>query len=239
MTRTEVIPPQQPQLCRWHACPDSAALNAAAADFILAAAARAIAARGEFNVVLAGGTTPRAVYASLRETHTAWPAWQVYFRDERCVPANHPMRNSLMARAALFEHVPVPRTQFHVIPAERGARRAAAEYAALLEHVPLFDLVMLGLGEDGHTASLFPGADQSAAPDSPAVLPVSAAPKQPRERVTLGARRLSAARQALFLVAGAAKREAVRRWRAGVNIPAAGITPAAGVDVMLDAALLA
>jgi 6-phosphogluconolactonase len=143
-----------------------------------------------------------------------------------------------MALEALFTHVPVRDEYFHAIPAERGAHAAASAYRPLLEPVPAFDLVLLGLGEDGHTASLFPGADTGAALNAPAVLAVFNAPKPPRERVTLSAGRLSRTRQALFLVTGGSKCEAVARWRRGEPIPAAQITAAAGVDVMLDAALL-
>jgi 6-phosphogluconolactonase len=214
-------------------------LERAAAQFILDSAMRAIIARGVFHIVLAGGTTPRPVYARLRECIADWPAWRVYFSDERCLPPEHGERNSRMALDALFSLVPVAREHFYAIPAERGARAAAHAYAAIVKPVPAFDLVMLGLGEDGHTASLFPGADIAAAPDAPDVLAVYDAPKPPPERVSLSAARLSRTQQAMFLVSGPSKRNAVRRWRTGADIPAAHIAPAAGVDVMIDAALLA
>jgi 6-phosphogluconolactonase len=224
---------------RWHMHRAGESLERAAAQFILDSSMRAILARGVFHIVVAGGTTPRAVYARLRECIADWPAWRVYFSDERCVPADHPDRNSRMALDALFFHVPVARAHFHAIPAERGARAAALDYAAFLKPVPAFDLVMLGLGEDGHTASLFPGADIGDAPGAPDVMPVYDASKPPRERVSLSAARLSRTQQAMFLVSGQSKRDAVRRWRTGADIPAAHIAPAAGVDVMIDAGLLA
>jgi len=92
---------------------------------------------------------------------------------------------------------------------------------------------VLGLGEDGHTASLFPGHDLGEAPGSPAALAVLDAPKPPRERVSLSAARLSYAREALFLVSGESKRQAMADWRAGRPIPARAVAPAAGVDVLV------
>lgn len=120
-----------------------------------------------------------------------------------------------------------------------GAARAAHAYAATLGALGEFDLVLLGLGEDGHTASLFPAHDWGAAPGSPDALPVYDAPKPPPQRVTLSAARLSRARRVMFLVSGENKRPAVAAWRAGENIPACSITPAAGVDVLVESALVA
>jgi 6-phosphogluconolactonase len=223
---------------RWLAQPDSAALTAAALEYILTGARRAIDSRGVFHLVLAGGETPRPVYSSLRKCKVDWRAWQIYFGDERCLPQDDPERNSRMALDAIFAHVPLPAKNFHPIRAELGAVAAAAQYSTLLHHAPEFDLVILGLGEDGHTASLFPGNDAGDAADAPPALPVFNSPKPPPERVTLSASRLGRTRKALFLVSGESKRAAVARWRGGEDIPAAHVRPQAGVDVMLDAALL-
>ena len=138
-----------------------------------------------------------------------------------------------MAGLAWLDHVPLPAAHRHAIPAELGAERAAA-YAAELRGVGDFDLVLLGLGEDGHTASLFPGHDWGEAPDAPDALAVLDAPEPPPERVSLSAARLSRSREVLFLVAGPSKREALARWRAGERIPAAAIRPATGVDVLVS-----
>lgn len=232
------VAPRGPQRVRWHGFPDADALLRAAASRIAAAAERAIRARGRFLVVLAGGDTPRGAYRLLRELPAGWPGWQVYFGDERCLPPDDPARNSRMAGEALLDHVPIPRSQLHYIPAERGARAAAAAYADSLRGIGIFDMVLLGLGEDGHTASLFPGGDWGTAPDAPDVLAVFDAPKPPPERVSLSAARLGRAHEVLFLVAGAAKRAALQRWRRGEAIAAAAITPAAGVDVLVEQARL-
>jgi len=225
-----------PQACRWQVYATADALQADAVKIISAAAESAISARGEFHIVLAGGSTPRAVYETLAILRTDWSAWHIYFGDERCLPPNHPERNSSMALQAWLRHVNIPHMQIYMMPAELGAVRAAQEYAKLLQGVGEFDLVLLGLGEDGHTASLFPGQEWGVDASAPAVLAVHDAPKPPPERVSLSAWRLSRARQVLFLVAGAGKRDAVKKWRAGDAIPARAIVPQAGVEVLADAA---
>lgn len=226
------------QKVRWHGFADVDALQADALLRVRTAASNAIAARGVFRIVLAGGNTPQAIYQSLRKAITDWPKWQVYFGDERCLPANDPQRNSRMARDTLLDHVPIPRANVHAIPAESGPIEGAAQYAQKLRVVGEFDLVLLGLGEDGHTASLFPDHEWGTAQESADAMPVFDAPKPPPERITLSTARLSRARCVLFLVDGEAKRQAITRWRAGERIPASVITPAAGVDVLTEANLL-
>jgi 6-phosphogluconolactonase len=224
--------------CRWHAVSDDRALQQAALEAILAGAERAIRERGQFHVVLAGGNTPREIYRRLNTAQTDWAAWHIYFGDERCLPPADPERNSRMAAEAWLDRVPVPLLQLHTIPAELGASRAARMYAETLRTVGDFDLVLLGLGEDGHTASLFPGHEWGTEPGSPDTLAVLDAPKPPPQRVSLSAARLSRAWQVLFLVSGESKHQAVAMWRAGKDIPARAIVPAAGVDVLVESALL-
>lgn len=220
-----------PQVCRWHAVADPAALRLTVVAGILRAASRAIARHGSFHVVLAGGNTPRGIYAELRRAAADWPRWHVWFGDERCLPPDAPERNSRMAALAWLDHVPIPRGQIHPIPAELGASAAAAAYAGMLADRRSFDLVLLGLGEDGHTASLFPGRDWGMAEAAPAALAVFDAPKPPAERVSLSARRLAAAEAVFFIAAGPDKRDALAAWRAGAAIPAAAIRPAGGVEI--------
>ena len=221
------------QRCRWRTLPDRPALDREAASAILAAATRAIAERGAFHLVLAGGETPLGAYRRLRDAMADWAAWQVYFGDERCLPLDDPGRNSRMAAGAWLDHVAIPAAQRHAIPAERGAVAGARAYAEALRGVGEFDLVLLGLGEDGHTASLFPGRDPGAAPGSPDTIAVLDAPKPPPERVSLSAARLARAREVLFLVSAEGKRDAIAAWRAGRDIPARAIAPPAGVDVLV------
>ena len=225
-------------LVRWHPLADAERLPRVAAERILAVAGNAISDHDHFHLVLAGGTTPRAAYALLREADTDWTRWHVWFGDERCLPHDDPGRNSRMAADAWLAEVPIPAGQVHVIPAERGPAQAAADYGDALAGLGDFDLVLLGLGEDGHTASLFPGHDRGATPDAPDVMAVTRAPKPPPDRVSLSAQRLSRAREVLFLVTGESKRVAVDRWRAGADLPATAVRPPDGVDVLIEAALL-
>lgn len=228
-----------PQQRRWHAFNTTAELEQAATQTILQTALLAIDLRGAFHIVLAGGTTPRHVYESLRNTDTDWAAWHIYFGDERCLPADHVERNSQMAAQAWLDHVAIPRAQIHFIPTEAGAGAAASAYTQTLAGIELFDLVLLGLGEDGHTASLFPGHELANTANSPAVIVVENAPKYPPQRVSLSAHRLSMAYKVIFIVSGAMKQQAVKDWRNGIAIPAAAVRPTNGVDIYLEAALLA
>ncbi len=223
-----------PSAPRWHRAPGDW-LDIAIAE-VARAEAEALATRGVFDLVLAGGETPRRLYRALADERFDWARWRLWFGDERCLPADDPERNSVMARAAWLNRVDLPAANVHVPPAELGPLAAAEAYAGQLDGIGDFDLVLLGLGEDGHTASLFPGHDWGEGANAPAALPVLDAPKPPPARVSLSARRLSAARRVLFLVAGAGKRDALTRWRRGENLPAAAIRPAAGVDVLMDAA---
>lgn len=228
---------ERTQTRRWHRYDDAAAVEHAAVTTIMRAAEQAIKARAAFHIVLAGGTTPRRVYEALRHIPTDWSAWHVYFGDERCLPQDHPERNSRMAASAWLDHVGIPSAQVHIIPAELGAEYAAASYAATLDKVVDFDLVLLGLGEDGHTASLFPGHNAGSAQDAPATFAVANAPKPPPQRVSLSAHRLSTTRQMLFLVTGNSKMQAVKDWQSGLAIPAAQLFPQCGVDIFIEASL--
>jgi len=174
----------------------------------------------------------------LRGADTDWSRWQIYFGDERCLPIDDPERNSRSTTEVWLDHVAVPKDNVHAIPAELGAQAAALAYEELLRGVGNFDLVLLGLGEDGHTASLFPDHEWGVEADAPDVLAVFDAVKPPPQRVSLSAARLSRANEVLFLVEGEAKRDALMRWRASERLPAAAIHPASGVDVLVEAALL-
>jgi 6-phosphogluconolactonase len=202
---------------------DAGALVTALADAVCAEADRAIEARGEFHLVLAGGSTPTALYRELAARGAGDSRWHIWFGDERCLPPDHAERNSVMAEAAWLSGSAIPPENRLPIPAERGAEAAAADYAVVLAAAPTFDLVLLGMGEDGHTASLFPGHDWGAAPGSPAVLAVHDAPKPPAERVSLSAARLSDSRSVWFIISGAGKSDAVARWRKGETLPVMAI----------------
>lgn len=226
------------QIVRWHPLADAAEVQQAAYRWIVDVSQRAIAARGRFVIVLAGGNTPRGVYAMLRTADTDWSRWRIWFGDERCALPDDPDRNSVMARSAWLDHVAIPQAQIHFIQAELGANAAAIAYAGALAAVDMFDLVLLGLGEDGHTASLFPDHHWGTNTDSPDVLEIFDAAKPPPQRVSLSATRLGRSREVLFLVDGEAKRNAITLWCSRENIPARAIRPTCGVDVLVEATLL-
>lgn len=223
-------------MVRWQWFEKEDELRQAATETIALIASVAIQERGTFRIVLAGGSTPQAIYQMLKDLPTDWNAWDIYFGDERVLPADHPDRNSVMAQSAWLAHSPIPSQQIHPIPTENGLESARASYQRTLATVGTFDLVLLGLGEDGHTASLFPEHDYGTEVDAPDVLRVLDAPKPPAQRISLSANRLSNAHQVLFLVTGAGKRGAVKRWMSGEAIPAAAIQCLNGVDVLLDRA---
>jgi 6-phosphogluconolactonase len=218
---------------RFELLADEQAVARVGVRLILAHAAEAIAARGRFCFVAAGGTTPLAAYRMLAREVAGWEHWQFYFGDERCLPADHPERNSVAVRQALLDAVPVSRKRVFEIRAELGPERAAQDYAGVIEPVLPFDLVLLGMGEDGHTASLFPGQNVS---DDLLVVPVRGAPKPPAERVSLSFKSLAACRAMLVMVTGASKREAVARWRRGVDLPIALAAASGHARVLIDRA---
>lgn len=187
-----------------------------------------------FTIVLAGGQTPIELYKTLARESLHWRKWHVFLGDERCLPINHPDRNSTQARRALLDQVPIPAEQIYLPAAELGPDMAASDYRQALAKTGQFDLVLLGLGEDGHTASLFPGHDIGLETDSQDVLAVYDAPKPPLERISLSAARLSRSRQVLFLVTGPGKREAVAQWKHGKNIPASMISARQKLTVLAD-----
>jgi 6-phosphogluconolactonase len=175
---------------------------------VAAAAAADIAAAlrgGSRTLVLAGGTTPRRCYELLARLEVEWGRVTVLFGDERCVPADHPDSNYRMAREALLDRV-AP-ASVHRIPGELGPDEAAAEYAQLVAGLAPLDVVVLGVGEDGHTASLFPG-DPALNAKGWAV-GVRNAPKPPPERVTLTLPALRGAHRVIVLATGAGKAQAV------------------------------
>ena len=234
-----MINPVAPTPYRWHTASNLQDLHDAALTAILDSAMLAIRQRGAFHLVISGGETPRKIYQQLRTAQADWSKWHIYFSDERCLPTTDKNRNSRMAGEAWLDLVPIPESQIYIIPTEIGAPQSALRYAAILSTVKMFDLVLLGLGEDGHTASLFPNHDWGDKPDSPDTLAVVNAPKPPSERVSLSATRLSHSRGVLFIVAGESKRNAVAKWRHGENIPAQAIVPEAGVDILIESDLLA
>jgi 6-phosphogluconolactonase len=163
--------------------------------------------KGARTLVLAGGTTPQRCYELLSTMEIEWGRVSVLFGDERCVRPDHPESNYRMAREALLDRV-APATVYRM-PAELGPEEGAELYAHVVAKVTPLDLVVLGVGEDGHTASLFPG--HPALEAQGLVVGIHDSPKPPPERVTLTLNVLQAARIVIILATGAGKADAVAR----------------------------
>ena len=213
---------------KWHSFESQVSLDQAAMERVVALAASSIKTRGQFHLVLAGGSTPKNVYTLLKNVKTDWHKWQVYFGDERCLDSGHQDRNSTMAFEAWLNHIDIPVQNIHAIPAELGPVEGAHLYNQTLSQVGDFDLVLLGLGEDAHTASLFPGHSWDNNLDALAVFD---APKPPPLRISMSPARLSRSKSVLFLVSGKEKQTAINQWKAGDLIPASTVTCNNGVDV--------
>jgi len=221
------------QNSRWHTLETADQVALSVYHQILKAAEQAISDHGSFKLVLAGGSTPEKVYRLLAEAKADWSNWFIYYGDERCLPVDHKDRNSLMAVDSFLKHVAIPEAQIFTIPAELGPDLGAKAYQAIVAAALPFDMVLLGMGEDGHTASLFPGHKNQ--PDELAHA-VYNSPKPPPERVSISAKALSDTNQLIFLVTGANKQDAVKGWRAGDDLPVATIVPVNPVDVYIDQA---
>jgi 6-phosphogluconolactonase len=215
------------------------ALSHAAAGIWVQQARQAIRTRGWFSVVLSGGHTPRRMYELLAEPplrdRVPWTQVHVFWGDERCVPPNDSRSNEHMARQALLDLVPIPPEQVHPIRCARSAREAAEQHEAVLrtffkDQAPRFDLVLLGLGENGHTASLFPGA--SVLDEQERWVAAVYVAEQNLYRVTLTAPLINQAMLVAFLVAGTAKAPVLRQVLEGPfdphHLPAQLIRPTHG-----------
>ena len=218
--------------------PSSAALAEGVAELFALRAVEAVEERGRFHAALSGGTTPLAAYRRLAAAPWAdlvpWCSVELWFGDERCVGECDGERNDAAAREALLLHVPAPPENVH--PVASLAPDGAARYEALLRErlsspapaVPVLDLVLLGLGEDGHTASLFPGLAALGETER-LVVRVDGAPKPPPSRVTFTLPLLNAARCAAFVVSGRGKSAALARVLSGDRaLPAACVDPPFG-----------
>jgi len=219
------------QTIRWSRFPDADTVAGEAVRRILDAAQTAIEQRGVFRLVLAGGSTPQKAYRLLSGCDADWSRWHLYLGDERCLPVDDAERNSNMVARAWLDSGQVPPGQVHWIPAELEPEAAVQAYTAVVREALPFDLVLLGMGEDGHTASLFPGQQHD--PDR-LVVAVDAAPKPPAQRISLNFPALNRTRMLMLLVTGAGKCGAVTAWRAGRMLPVAKLECPAGIDVLLD-----
>ncbi len=226
--------------------PDKVSLAARFADWLVT---RYEATTGPFALNLSGGSTPKSVYELLAsEAYSGkfdWTRIHVFFGDERFVPPDHPDSNSRMAREAMLSKVPIPEGNVHAVPTTGGdPAAAAAAYEATLKRFyghdtldlarPLFAVTLLGLGEDGHTASLFPG---TAALDERAKWVTAVVGAKPEPRITMTYPVLASSHEVVFLVAGAGKREMLGRLLDGdASIPSARVQSAGDLTLFCDEA---
>ncbi|RJQ48077.1 MAG: 6-phosphogluconolactonase [Gammaproteobacteria bacterium] len=230
---------------------DLEALGRAAAERWVSLCAEAIAARGAFHVALSGGTTPYRLYQHLAcnafSSRIDWSKVHIYFTDERCVPHDHPDSNYRMASEALLNHVPVPSSQIHAIEADLAyVRERAAAYSRVLDiNAPRaadggawLDLMMLGMGPDGHIASLFPASGEALRDKRLAVAVYAQSRKSWRISVTFPV--INQARHIQLLVAGEGKAKTVAQAFApapgAAALPVQMIKPAHEMEWYLDAA---
>lgn len=230
--------------------PDIETLSHEAARYVVRIATEAIATNRRFTIALSGGSTPKKLYGLLAEepyrSQINWAMVDIFWSDERCVPPESPDSNYLMAQQVLLSKIPISANQIYRMPADQ-ADADAASYAYTLEMqqtfgtdgVPSFDLLQLGMGPEGHTASLFPH-QPSLHEQQRLVMPVTV-PKPPPPRLTFTPRLLNAATHVLFLATGAEKQDAVKAVLEGDfqpdEYPAQIVQPTKGeVMWMLDTA---
>jgi 6-phosphogluconolactonase len=192
--------------------PDYEALSQAAARNILLIGQRCVAECGQFELVLAGGKTPSRAYAILaqgsKENRKLWENTHVFWGDERCVSPDHEESNYHVARLAMLDSLRIPPNQIHRIPADDpNIHEAAAIYEAVFPQEP--DVLLLGMGAEGHTASLFPGSP--ALDETRRRFVAVEVPVEPRRRITMTPPAIASAREILVLVSGADKADALKR----------------------------
>ena len=230
--------------------PDMDTFSREAAGYIVRIANESIVTRGRFNIALSGGTTPRKAYGLLGSepyrSQVDWALVDIFWADERCVPPESPDSNYYMAQEVLLGNIPIPANQVHRMPADQPDRNAASQaYTLEMQHtfgtngIPQFDLIQLGMGPEGHTASLFPH-QASLHEQQRLVMPVSV-PKPPPDRLTFTPPLLNAARNVLFLVTGSDKADALHAVLEGPyqpdEYPAQIVRPPNGEVIwMLDTA---
>jgi 6-phosphogluconolactonase len=229
--------------------PSPMQMSEAATKLFTARAAEAVSARGRFTAALSGGKTPVAIYASLAQapfiSQIPWALVHLFWGDERCVPPDHGDSNYRMTREFLLDHVPIPPANIHRMPGEMAPAEAAARYEKELREFfsphgdgfPVFDFILLGLGEDGHTASLFPGT--RAIREAARWVLGHYVDAQKGWRITLTPPVINAARTVVFTVSGAGKAAIMKEILEGPSrpdtLPAQIVRPADGTLLwMLD-----
>jgi 6-phosphogluconolactonase len=223
--------------------PDIQSMSRFAAEQIVEVTRAAVASRGRALIALSGGSTPQTLFELLAQPpyrdQLAWKQIHFFWADERCVPPDHPQSNYGQAKRALFDHIPLPPENIHRLQGELEPVLAAEEYIKELgkfsegkQAWPCFDFVLLGMGADGHTASLFPDSINPAEQTSPAIAVTASYQGRPAERVSLTPLVFNYAKNVLFLVSGPEKADALGEVLSGPadpqHFPAQRIRPVDG-----------
>ena len=199
----------------WHVFNEFKQASIAAADFIAEHISNVLNIKDTCHVALPGGNTPALCLSYLAIKDIPWEKVHWYLGDERCVERSHASRNDLMLEINFWSRL--PSVNKYSIPAELGPVEAAQSYSETISSINNFDIAFLGLGEDGHTASLFP--DNIALTDARAVVPVFNSPKPPGERVSVSVNTLQNAGCRMVLAAGSAKADVLSKVKKGDNLP--------------------
>lgn len=218
------------QKLNWKEFQDKNQLESILLQDILNVAKNAVRKKGSFKIVMAGGSTPERLYKSFLDiSNQNFSDWELYVGDERSLPEDSKDRNSNMIKRSFIDHLPNDsKPKFFPINTEKGSQEASNEYNSIINMIDQFDLVLLGLGEDGHTASLFPGHQWDQQLN---VVAVSNAPKPPSDRVSMTPKAFLKAKKIFFIVTGYGKRDAVNAWKKGLDIPASKIMSENFIDV--------
>lgn len=222
--------------------PDLTALSAAAAQLFVQSAVDAIRERGQFLVAFSGGNTPMELYRQLVYKPVDWTRVHIFWGDERLVPPGDPENSFGQAREVLLKHIPIPSENIHPVSSELEPDAAAMDYARVLKEFaapplawPRFDLVLLGMGEDGHTASLFPGSPVEMS--DPVITVTANYQGRPAQRITLTPMVINAARLVSFLVSGKGKADILYHVLSNAvsaeQLPAQWIHPSEGKLIWL------
>jgi 6-phosphogluconolactonase len=243
----------RPVTINYQIAPTPAAVAQAAAQLFTSAAIKAVKARGLARIAISGGTTPKAMFALLADPtqpfikQVPWDKIDLYWVDERCVPPDHADSNYRMTSDALLSKVPLPTERIHRMEGELEPEVAAARYESTIRNsfklegaeTPTFDLILLGMGDDGHTASLFPHTE--ALNDMTHIVVANHVPQKDTWRITLTWPVINQGREVVFLIEGAAKAQILHDVLLGPyqpdTYPSQIIRPASGqLTLLLDSA---
>jgi 6-phosphogluconolactonase len=200
----------------WVVFDDEMSLSEALAQEILNIAKKSIFEKNCFSIVLTGGQSVLSLYKILSKADSYWDKWHIYIGDERFLPAGHKDRNDQIINEIWLDNSPIPKNNIHFIKAELGLLEARLEYENTLKKIDKFDIVLLGMGEDGHIASLFPN---HVYPEEQMVIVEQGSPKPPKERISMSYQQLNKTHYVFKLIVGESKQKAVILLGQNINLP--------------------